>query len=323
MCWAHRPDEVPPFDPSRGADPYWPFGDTGSEEQTVRIISLDLGGSEPPPAFEWPDVVHDEVDGHEWLWEMPVPNYPRLVRVSPSDTGEKPGQVNALEALTRLSQIVENDAFMAEAAQLASSFGALAYGMLDATLDAWRSTARELDAHCWLLKRLSDVAEFAPSPGLAMLDAIEHRELEQIIKEANRATTFQFPAARTLLKAITAAETAQELRQALAAMYWEEFQRQLRPYAHRGAYFRTRERPDYPLVGLVDVGGPGQIVARCGSRGWAFYELWSLAQENRGIRQCEGCGLLFEPARKDARHCRDSCRVKAHRGRRSHAAAGG
>ena len=315
MRWAHHPDEVPLLDPSRGADPFWPFGRARTAAKAVRAASRDLGGRTPPPAPEWMDEIHVEDHGKSEIWTVEVPNYPRLVRVSSADTGEKPGPVDPLGALAGLSQVAEVEAFMSAAADLASTYGALGYGMPDATLHTWRSTARELQTHLLLLMRLSDVTEFAPGTGPALLDASEHRELTRIIMDASRKTSLRFPAEGDLLKAIQASLTPQELQVSLASMYWGEFQRQLRPYAHPGSYFRTRERPHYAQVGLVDVGDPGQIVARCGSRGWAFYELWRLARENRGIRQCQGCGRLFEPRRKDARHCRDSCRVRTHRRR--------
>ena len=314
VVWANEPDEVPLFDPSRGGDPFAPVFDVTVDG--VRFTSRDksLGGREPPPQLEWEEALELEDGGNAHFVSTSGPNYPRLVRSRVDDVGEVVGPVRPLEHLAALSSQLSDGGFQDAAREAAGVFGPLSYAERDFTLVVWRHTVLELGVHLALLNCLGNIAELSEDQMEGEIDSVERRRLHTIIEPLD--AELALPAPNAVYAAIASSNTVIELRFKLATLYWSEFTRQLRPYAHPGAYFRKATRPTWPQKALVDVGAPGQIVVRCGSRGWSYYELWKLASEGKGIRQCLGCGRLFQPRRRDAQHCSGTCRVKSHRRRR-------
>ena len=320
--WAHHPAEVPAFDPSRGGDPYFPVPPEDGEQVGFRFIARDLGGGQPPPephGFVSVEEV-DPVSGAVSEFDVPVVNYPRLVRVTVRDVGTASSGLKPLEELADLARHIGDENRMERVQALMEKYGPLAYGTFDFTLEAWKEAAIALHAHLALLRQIAAIAEAEDRPERAIrLDAEHRRDLVACI--APTRGTLAIPAASTMSAAIEASQTLRAVRERATSLYWSEFARSSRSYAHPGAWFRQPERASWGQVNLVDLGDAvGQVVVRCGCRGWAFHELWQEATRHASIHVCQGCGRLFVAGRKDARHCSDACRVKHFR-RRGGAAA--
>jgi hypothetical protein len=196
------------------------------------------------------------------------------------------------------------------------TFGPLAYGTFDFTLEAWMDAATELHAHLQLLRQLAVIAEAEDrSERVIRVDELHRRDLLSCI--APLRGTLAIPPERKLREVIEGAETLRAVREEIGSLYWQEFVRSSRHYAHPGAWFRQPERASWGQVNLVDLGdAAGQVVARCGCRGGAFHKLWEEATRHAMIHMCQGCGRLFVAGRKNARHCSGACRVKHFRRRR-------
>lgn len=315
--WALSPSEVPQFDPSRGGNPFqmppvefadgvwvWPQG------------GPTLGGTRPPPPpvhhlpVEIPDPTHGSVD----MTSIPVANYPRLVREGPGDVGERPGDNHPLEAIAGLKRyVLDDEALMLHARDVMSVYGPLAYGEFDFTLTAWRQAAVELHTHLALLRELSIIAEGEGRPEQAIqLDAGHREALQAAIGELD--PELAMPSPHTLRQLTRDCRTLGDMRTALGAAYWAEFRRNTMPYAHDQPFFSSSESSSHlQLTGLGS--SPGQLVVRCGCKGWAYYELWQRAVRGTRIHECRGCGRLFQATRQDAKHCQASCRVRSYRRR--------
>src|SRR5690606_1857744 len=82
--WAHAPDEVPAFDPSRGGDPFYEGATYRFESDgtpvTLTFRTENLGGGADPPPPKWESWAVFDLSGNE----VPISgdNYPRLVRAS-------------------------------------------------------------------------------------------------------------------------------------------------------------------------------------------------------------------------------------------------
>lgn len=315
--WAHRPAEVPAFDPSRGGDPYFPVPPEDAEQVGLRFITRDLGGGQPPPephAFVSVEEV-DPVSGAVSVFDVPVVNYPRLARATVRDVGMVSGDLKPLEELADLARHIGDEDLMERVQVLMERFGPLAYGTFDFTLEAWKEAAIELHAHLALLHQIAAIAEVEDrSERVIRLDADHRRDLMACIAPIRG--TLAIPAASTMSSVIEGSQTLRAVREQISSLYWREFVRSSRPYAHPGAWFRQPERASWGQVNLVDLGDAvGQVVVRCGCRGWAFHELWQEATRHASIHLCQGCGRLFVAGRKDARHCSDACRVRHFRRR--------
>lgn len=312
--WAFEPSEVPAFDPSRGGDPFAPpRADVQHEE--LRIIfgtGGSLGGKRPsPPKWQTVDFPLDSGDDRA---QDSFLNYPRLVRTTDVDVGERPGDNHPLQALAALTKYADNTSFMSAAHDAAERFGPLSFAAFSFSLVAWRHAAMELHSHLLLLKRLSEIEGSKPARGKDV--ALQPEMRSECFKAVEPLQVeLSVPRPFELHELFDTSVTLSELRSGLADMYWSEFRRNLLPDAHADSHFDAKEQPSWTKKGLLEVGKPGQLIVRCGSRGWAFYELWQQVSKGGVIRECEGCGLLFQPPRKDARHCQDSCRVTSHRRR--------
>ena len=273
-----------------------------------------LGGDRPPPPLL--ESLGFYLRDTDLPLSVSAPNYPRLVRVTTEDVGERVGDNHPLEVIAALARFSDDDVFMEEARAVAGAFGPLSYGVFDFSLAAWKHTALELHVHLGLLRRIGTVAQHeGRRESLVHLDDPERRVLREIIEPLQ--VEIASPEPFRLEHAISTSQTLEGLRVTLAELYWKEFSWQLVPYRHPDAPIHASRRPSWVPVGLVEPGTPGQLIVRCGSRGWAYQELWRHAIKGASIRVCEGCGALFIPRRKDARHCQDSCRVTSHR-RRAH-----
>ena len=316
--WAHEPSEVPAFDPSRGGDPYFPAPAEDSERVGFRFIPWDLGGGQPPPGLEGSVTVEeiDQASGDLMVYDIPVRNYPRLVRATSRDVGVVPGDLKPLEELADLSRHNGDADLMERVRVVMERFGPLAYGTFDFTLEAWMDAAIELLAHLQLLRQLAAIAEAEDrSERVIRLDADHRRALQACI--ASIRGPLAIPDASTMRGVIEDAETLRAVREQVTSLYWKEFVRSSKPHAHPGAWFRQPDRASWGQVNLVDLGdATGQVVVRCGCRGWSFHELWEEATRHALVHLCQGCGRLFVAGRKDARHCSDACRVKSFRRRR-------
>jgi hypothetical protein len=315
--WACEPSEVPDFDPSRGGDPFFPAPSPDDPDVEVRFIQRDLGGHQPPPSPAgdyWVEAV-DATTGEPWAYPMRYDNYPRLVRETHQDVGVVSGEIRALEPVADLARFTESPEFMELARLTMERLGALAYGEFDYTVGAWMHAAVELDTHLRLLRLLGEVAEGEGRPEDQLRLDDDHRSR---FNECLGSLDWELavPTVQDLRSHVAGSPTLDALREGLSDMYWGEFVRSTRPYAHPGAWFRQATRPSWGQVNLVDLSAiPGQGVVRCGCRGWAFHELWQRSTRHSTVRRCEGCGRHFAPPRKDARHCSGACRVKSFRQR--------
>ena len=321
VVWAHTPDEVPPFDPSRGGDPFHAPAWSGPDGTRYFFGDWDtLGGkgSRPDVHYDLGVPYVDPESGVESEHSLRLHNYPRLVRVSQEDVGEKTGDLRPLEEIAALTQYVVDQDFMEPARLTAERFGPLAFGEFDFTLTAWKHAAIELDVHLRILKHMGDMAQFEESPeARILLDAANRQEFYELVKRL--VPELSVPRQDVLRELVDSSGSLRDLREGLSKAYWSEFQRSTWLDAHRDAPWDA-DRSQLSPPGLVFLGdAPGQIRVRCGCLGWAFYELWQRASKGGRIRECDGCGRLFRPKRRDARHCQEGCRVKSFRRR----AAGG
>ncbi len=309
--WADGPDDVPPFDPSRGGDPY--RGRIQAEYLTVSTQYLG-GGADPPP-WEWESAVELDDSGDVML--VSGANYPRVVRASEAELVADDGiDEDPLTALSGLADQEDSKQFMHDVLRVAERYGLLSFAEEDATLEAWRCVAIELRAHTQLLKRLQVIRDDNPvGQGKSFIDPDDRDALSELLGSVNpdRAA----PRRHDVLGAIREAADLDELRSRLADLYWKAFGHQLRMYGHGGGFWaKTRMEPKLWAL-PVDVAGPGQLVVRTGSRGWSLYQLWRIAVANSPIRVCRGCEGLFLPQRRDAMHCSDACRMRTYRRRRA------
>jgi len=313
--WAQVPDEVPAFDPSRGGDPFYEGAtyrfESDGTPMTLTFRTANLGGGADPPLPKWESWAIFDLSGNE----VPISgdNYPRLVRASDRERKGAIVVASPLEELAALGLVEDDDEFMSRAQEVASAIGPLSFDEIDSSAVGWRYVTRELAAHMSLVKDINEAAELerlavgASATGwLEDSDKARHQELLDPV-----AHELSLPTKALVLAAIRSGQTLGELRHALAELYWNAFGDHLRPYSHRGSHYdKGRLNPALQKL-LVDVGSPGQLVIRCGSRGWALYELWRLVTQVEEIRTCEGCHRLFQPRRKDQRHCSAGCRTKA------------
>jgi hypothetical protein len=93
--------------------------------------------------------------------------------------------------------------------------------------------------------------------------------------------------------------------------------RRLRPNVHRtewrsvnGAFCLSTEPRHEPCRGRDDA--CGYSVAW-----WCRLRAVKAQQSVKAAIVCDGCGELFEPTRRDQRHCRPSCRMRAHLNRKA------
>lgn len=310
VAWAHIPDEVPNFDPSSGGDPFALVFDAGY----FKVVNAALGGGQDPPGPTWRS--DDLVDESGELTHIEGPNYPRLVRTTMADVGEKKGPDDPVERLAELATFKDESDFMAAACTFAGEYGPLSYAEMDFSLEVWKHTAEEMHAHLSILRELTLMREVSK----------DSKDAQILIKGADRQVLHESlgglspylasPPVEAVSKAIDSSHNLAELRDRLANLYWEAFGHHLRPYRHPGAYFVTTRTAPTARKLLVDVGDvPGQLVVRCGSLGWSLYQLWAMASKALDIRQCEGCGRLFQATRPNKRHCEAGCRPKSFRKR--------
>lgn len=307
--WAYAPEEVPAFDPSRGGDPFAVVVDL----DYVRFVEQDLGGGEEPPGLE--GELDVELGDSGDVTTVPVPNYPRLVRIQQQDVGERRGDNNPLEHIAALAAHREEAEFMTAARRVAEAYGPLSYALVDFSLHIWRHAAQELQVHLLLLRRLLDIRKYGEGSDErdVPVEPVEKEILRELLELLD--PELANPRPYEVAAIIDASKSLHCLRIELAGLYWREFGRHLRTHRHKGGYLETTRALPAARKLLVDVGSPGQIIVRCGSLGWSFYQLWRLASEVDDIRLCEGCGRLFQPRRRDARHCSATCRVASHRRR--------
>lgn len=307
--WAHAAEDVPPFDPSRGGDPY--RGRIRGEFMSLK--TRHLGGGADPPSDKWETVV--ELDATGEMWHASGSNYPRVVRASEADLAADVGiDEDPLSALAGLAQLQDSERFMDEVLQVAERYGLLSFADDDASLEIWRHVAIESLAHTQLLKRLQTIRGDNPAgPGKTFITSDDRDELRSLLNDLN--PVHALPQLYRVRGAINESGDLDELRSHLAEMYWDAFGHQLRMYGHRGGFWeKTKLNPKLWAL-PVDVRAPGQLVVRTGARGWSLYQLWRIAVEDAPIRVCQGCGGLFLPRRRDALHCSDGCRMKTFRRR--------
>lgn len=312
--WAHAPEDVPPFDPSRGGDPY--RGHIRGKAMSIK--SEHLGGGANPPPDEWE--LHVELDESGEVWQTSGSNYPRVVRASEADLEAEIGlDEDPLSALAGLAQHQESERFMDEALLVAERYGMLSFADEDASLAQWKHVAIELSAHTTLLRLIQRKRDLNQAgPGKTFMEPPDRDEFRALVAGVN--PYHSLPQLHGIQRAISEAGDLDELRSRLADLYWDAFGHQLRMYGHGGGFWaKTKLHPKLWAL-PVDVQAPGQLVVRTGSRGWSLYQLWRIATDDAPIRVCQGCEGLFLPRRRDALHCSDGCRMKTFRRRQAKSA---
>ena len=308
--WAHRQEEVPIFDPSRGGDPFHPT--LRRPDGRIVFISPTLGGADVAPGKMWEEI--DEDAGPEV-----GPNYPRLARRTNRRCDQSLPTAGPLEPLAQLHANPVTTDFMSEARRLASAYGPLGYSERSFTLDYWRATAAELHAYCTVLGRLQGIEL---SLDRDEWDRYLRQELEREIPQAiEHLPPWHSREARRLIEeARNGAMGMDTFRAKLSDVFWDEFAKETKEFAHPGAYWRKKRSENLPLKPLVSLEVPGQFTVRCGTRGWSFQQLWDDARRGATVVFCVNCGNPMIIARTDHRYCSSSCRSQASR-RRSRSAS--
>ena len=304
--WAHRQEDVPIFDPSRGGDPF--HQSLRIPEGSILPNSATLGGADAAPSETWGEY-DEEVD----LQEI-GPNYPRLVRRTSRAGGEPLPAAGPLEPLVGLHAIEITADFMTKARRLASMYGPLGYSERSFTLDYWQETVAELSAYLGILARLTRIETALDREDW---DLYLSQELEREIPEATR----ELPpdrgkeVSRLIEHARNRAMGIDVFRAKLSDLFWDEFAHETKEFAHPGAYWRKKRSENLPLKPLVGLEVPGQFTIRCGARGWSFHQLWDDARRGATVVFCVNCDKPMIIARTDHRYCSSSCRSQASRRR--------
>jgi len=252
VCWAHVAEEVPPFDPSRGGDPY--RGRIKGDFMSIKF--RHLGGGADPPLEQWESDV--ELDESGDLWPTSGSNYPRIVRASESDPeAEADSDEDPLSALAGLAGHDDAKQFMDAVLPVAERYGLLSFAEEDASLEVWQHVAIELRAHTQLLRRLQTIRGDNPGgQGKAFIAWEDRNELRGLLAGVN--PYHSLPQLHKVLGAIREAEDIDDLRSRLAELYWDAFGHQLRMYGHRGGFWAKTTLPPKFWALPVDVHAPAR-----------------------------------------------------------------
>jgi hypothetical protein len=308
--WALGPDEVPPFDPSRGGDPFKSVTDRDIWLEEARRLVIEqpdftdddffshyadpaLGGDKPPPPLT--RIMHSfENYGFGPLRVMEMGStvyYPRLVRETYRHV-ELPKLDNRVcEAVAKLYPHVEDEsAFRREVVKLVHAYAPM-HSSLNAsdTLQEWQKFVSEMHFCLELRALITDVQDVKPSPYASEFrETLREWFTGQLEAQPDKGPS-QFRLFGWFLSRGLDRIAPKDLMRRMSNYLWDEFQ------------FEASDRTELTRT-------PGEFVVKCGIRGWAYRELHEAFSGNYILKQCGRCRNFFFTKSPKAKWCGNRCR---------------
>ena len=308
VTWADTPDDVPSFDPSRGADPYLGLSDSDLEldaqlrpekkklkeelKNKIKVERSDkrLGGNEPPPL-----VVQYKARPKRFVRAKNGPgysvrewsNYPRLVRKEAysSDTSFKDRPVH-LEVAELRSQLDDEHKLRERIIELGTAYAPmLSKTKMSDTLEAWKLLIKETG---FFLDILSEDQRIKESAG----KRYNRHFIEFVDKQLTEVEGSTLSMLNQLERSLESGK-AKNVKNQLASLLWDVFA--------------------VETEGCISASSvPGQLFVKCGVRGWLYKELWDSMTSHRKIKRCLACDKVFYPKSDKAKFCGGNCRRMYH-----------
>lgn len=294
VIWAHHEIEVRPWDVVRGGDLGTLMDVEGTRENwPLKVWEMKGAGLPAPPSSS----------------RFP-PYYPRLTRTTPFRPIKPLPKIGAKDyACQEIAKLVKHlgneRKLKGEVLKVANKYGPLIPSKSSSwewdTLEKWIYAAQLMDFYLSLIRSIkthSTNADEIEEGDNEIYEYEERRKLIQPSRSGLEGLTSNFTNTGPWGDKTPIIELPlKEYREALGAYFWESF-----------SSFTFDQ---------ATLGGPGNVSVRCGSFGWAHYELWELLNSNRHVLLCSRCHRPFVAVRNDALTCSSACEKAFQRQRNS------